>query len=638
MTIFKRLTRNAAGLLLGAGAQLHGQGRAAALPAVPTVHGALRIVVAYPTPGSALVFGDSTFMFGRVGDGRATLTIAGRSVAVAENGAWLAWLAMPRDSAFSVTLHAVRGSDSASSVVHYSRADWVRETGTWIDPASRSPIGSIWLPRDEPLPLTVRAAPGAQVRLLLGGGRAIRFAPDNIAGQPLAGVRNFDRDPRNLRRSATGDRYVAVLRTELAPGYDGLIAPTQGFAAREPVPPMLEVSLRGKVTRMPWPIRVTRSKAPPVAVVLDDDTLRAGGTDRSTIGRAFPTGTYTWFLPQGTRAHADMRMDDQVRLRLARGAVAWVPAADVHLASAVDDARPAIMGSPTLTALDGRTELRIPLTRPVPHSVSEGDRSVAITLYDAVSDANWTRYGAEQRFVQLLTWKQDEDDRLTLTVKFDRALWGWRVRVDGTDLVFDFRAPPVVDAERPLRGRRIVVDPGHPPGGACGPTGLCEPEANLAVANAVREQLVAAGATVIMTRTGSGDVGLWPRVAFADSVDAELLVSIHNNALPDGVNPFTNNGTTTFFNHPHSVALADAVQARLVANVGLRDLGVARGDLALTRPTWYPAILTEGLFMMVPAQEAALRSGEGQRRYATGVVEGIVAFFRGLADAARPQP
>jgi N-acetylmuramoyl-L-alanine amidase len=68
-----------------------------------------------------------------------------------------------------------------------------------------------------------------------------------------------------------------------------------------------------------------------------------------------------------------------------------------------------------------------------------------------------------------------------------------------------------------------------------------------------------------------------------------------------------------------------------VKELGLRDLGVARGDLAMVRPTWLPAILTEGLFMIVPEQEAALRSLDGQRRYARGVVEGIRRF---LADRA----
>ena len=111
-------------------------------------------------------------------------------------------------------------------------------------------------------------------------------------------------------------------------------------------------------------------------------------------------------------------------------------------------------------------------------------------------------------------------------------------------------------------------------------------------------------------------------------------MSIHNNALPDGLNPFTNSGTSTFFNHPQSLALARAVQQRLVANLGLRDLGVARGNLALTRPTWYPAILTEGVHLLVPAEEAAMRSPAGQLRYARGVVEGITAFLRQLRQRA----
>lgn len=623
--------------MLGLVLPLAAQTRPPALAPVPPVHGPLRIVVAYPAPGSSLAFGDSTFVFGGVGDGSATVTVAGQPVSVAANGAWLAWVALPRDSALSIPIIARRGADSATHILRVVRAGWVHETGAWVDVASRAPTGNVWIPRDEPLTLTVRAAPGARVRLLLPGGRTLRFSPDSIPPPPPDGIRSFDRDDRNLRRRPAGDRYVAVLRAELAPGYDGVDSPPVGATGRAAPVPTLEVTLRGKVTRVPWPLRVTRSKTAPIAVVLDDDTLRAGGTDRITIGRAFLTGTYTWFLPQGTLTRADMRINDQVRLRLSRDAIAWVPATDVHRAAATDDARPAVMGSPTLTAGSERTLLRIPLTRPVPHSVDETDRGLAITLFDAVSDANWTRYGADQRFVELLTWKQDAADRVTLTVKFDRPLWGWRVRVDGTDLLFEFRAPPAIDAERPLRGRRIVIDPGHPPGGACGPTGLCEPEANLNIANMVREQLAAAGATVIMTRTNGADVGLWPRVAMADSVDADLLVSIHNNALPDGVNPFSNNGTSTFFNHPQSLALAQAVQSRLVANIGLRDLGVARGDLALTRPTWYPAILTEGLFLMVPTQEAALRTVEGQRRYAAGVVEGITAFLRGQGEQGQPQ-
>ena len=209
-----------------------------------------------------------------------------------------------------------------------------------------------------------------------------------------------------------------------------------------------------------------------------------------------------------------------------------------------------------------------------------------------------------------------------------QPVWGYRTRWDRGDLLLEIRRPPAIDRDAPLRGRFIVVDPGHPPAGATGPTGLREAQANLGVGLALRDLLVAAGARVVMTRVSDSAVDLFPRTKLADTLDAELLVSIHNNALPDGVNPFTNNGTSVFYNHPQSVPLAMAVDRALVARLGLRNLGVGRGDLALVRPTWMPAILTEGLFMMLPDQEAALRSPEGQQLYARGVYEGIRDFLK----------
>jgi N-acetylmuramoyl-L-alanine amidase len=44
-----------------------------------------------------------------------------------------------------------------------------------------------------------------------------------------------------------------------------------------------------------------------------------------------------------------------------------------------------------------------------------------------------------------------------------------------------------------------------------------------------------------------------------------------------------------------------------------------------------PSILTEGLFLMLPDQEHALRTAEGRRRYAEGVVEGLDRFLRARA-------
>jgi N-acetylmuramoyl-L-alanine amidase len=46
-----------------------------------------------------------------------------------------------------------------------------------------------------------------------------------------------------------------------------------------------------------------------------------------------------------------------------------------------------------------------------------------------------------------------------------------------------------------------------------------------------------------------------------------------------------------------------------------------------------PSILTEGLFLMLPEQEAVLISPEGQHRYAEGLVRGTRAFLERRAGA-----
>jgi N-acetylmuramoyl-L-alanine amidase len=151
----------------------------------------------------------------------------------------------------------------------------------------------------------------------------------------------------------------------------------------------------------------------------------------------------------------------------------------------------------------------------------------------------------------------------------------------------------------------------------------------LAVGRKVQQLLERAGASVIMLRSSEAPIDLAPRVVNAERADADVLVSIHANALPDGMNPFVNNGTSVYYFQPRSLELARALDRALVRQFGFRDLGIGRADLALARPTWMPAALCEGLFMMLPDQEAVLASEDGQWRYARGIVEGIEAFLRG---------
>jgi N-acetylmuramoyl-L-alanine amidase len=229
-------------------------------------------------------------------------------------------------------------------------------------------------------------------------------------------------------------------------------------------------------------------------------------------------------------------------------------------------------------------------------------------------------------------WEQTSSDRATIELRLSRPAFGYRMLWDAARgaMVLRIRRAPRVDERHPLRGRTIVVDAGHPPGGATGPTGLREADAVLPVAERVRSLLESRGATVVMTRTTADPVALADRPIIARRADADAFVSVHLNAFGDGTNPFANAGTSTLFFNQSSEPLARLVQRGLVARLGLRDIGVHYQNLAVARPTWYPAVLCEGAFLMFPEQENAMRDPGYQQRYAEGIVEGLERFFAGL--------
>ncbi|HEX5004274.1 MAG TPA: N-acetylmuramoyl-L-alanine amidase [Gemmatimonadales bacterium] len=625
------------------------------LPPVPTVQGPLALNVVYPARSDLVSAGDRSFILGSTGTGDARLTINGDTVHVWPNGAFVAWIPFPDDSVMSFKLVAVRPNGARDSLTYLVRRAprAVRQTtALWIDTLSFRPSGRVWWPAGEYLPLSVRAAEGAQVRLLLPDGTVVPLANSVGYDDVSWGVRAFDRDTASLARSVRADRYVGVVRgrafgadpgpllgVETAPGCP--VCRRRVAEGGDTLRAVVEAIKGADTVRAAWPLRVALLDSIPMVIEMDDDTAGTGKTDRLTTGRAAPGATYNWFFPKGTRANVSGRLNGDLRLALSATSLAWITAADAHALPAGTPSLSATVGSVSLASAPNSAVLRIPLSARLPYLVTETESAITVRIYGAAADVNWMRYGGADSLVDQMTWAQATADEVTITVELTKPVWGYRTRWDRTDLLLEIKRPPAIKSGHPLEGLRIVVDAGHPPGGATGPTGYREAEANLGVALRLQEMLAEDGAQVIMTRTTDTAVDLSWRPLYADSVDADLLISIHNNALPDGVNPLTNSGTSVFYNQPRSAPLARSTQEELVKRLQLRDLGVGRGDLALVRPTWMPSILTEAMFMAIPEQEAALRTPAGQKLYAEGVYEGIVAYLkdvakgRGSGDAGR---
>jgi N-acetylmuramoyl-L-alanine amidase len=643
--------------------RLTSRGRPSSPELAATAVDPIDLHVVYPGPTDLVRVRDSSFLFGSVANGSVRLTVNGQPVRVWPNGAWLGWLPFPPESVMQFRITARLDGDS-TTILYPVRRDpryfpgVVSRGSAWVDTMGFSPRGQVWLPRTEYLPLSARAAEGSSVRLQLPGGEILRLLPQRQPEEVLPGIRAFERDTSKLR---TPDevRYVGVVRGhDIGPdpgpivrgasaSFIGVLGKTAlqcVTGARCPAPyeqlvsaqgswAVLEAAHDGDTVRTRWPLQVSMLDTLPIVTQLEDDTAATAASDSITNGRAIPGGTYEWFFPSGTRGSVTGRVNDDIRIRLSPQADAWVPVAEARPVPAGVPAPHAIVGSVTVIPDSDRVTLRVPLTQRVPFQVTEGERTLSVRIYSAAGDVDWMRYQGDS-LVRRLTWSQAERDEVLLTVDLSQAVWGYRTRWSRNDLLLEIRRPPQILQKHPFRGRIIAVDPGHPPLGATGPTGLRESDANLAVAVRLRGMLESAGARVVMTRTTDTAVDLWERVARATAGGAELLISIHNNALPDGMNPFTNGGTSVFYNQPRSLALANEVQRALVRRLRLPDLGVSRGDLAMVRTPWMPAILCEGMYVILPDQESLLRSARGQALYARGVFDGIDRFLRGRAARA----
>lgn len=506
--------------------------RLPSLPPFPKVSGALAPDLVYPPEGYLLSVRDSTFVFGGVGNGDATLTINGTPVTVNPNGSFMAFLPVPPDTAYTLRA-ALPSGDSATAV------------------------------------------------------RRVRFPVRNGPARP-------------------------------APALD-----TAGY--------------------------------PRVVTLANTNEFALSDTDKVTFVRPTPGGTYKYFLLPGTRVLATARLGSSVRIRLDSQLEAWVEESGVqpvepsnmapaHPATADESVAVRRLNAVRVGMGTGYTDVAFALDARAPFAVDQDDRTLTATVYGARANVDIIRLDTRDPTVRLVRYEQLSSDRVRFTVDLRHAPVGYLVFWRAGALVLRVRHLPVGDPAAPLRGRLIAVDAGHPPAGSMGPTRLREPEATLAIAQQLKSLLEARGARVLMLRETMNDVPLGARPIRARQENADAFVSIHLNAFADGANPFAiPRGSGTFFFYPQSEPLARAVQEGMVRHLGLRDEGVWFNNLAVARATWFPAVLCEGAWVVMPDQEAALRTTEFQRAYAMGVVEGLEEYFerilqRSTENRASPQP
>lgn len=329
-------------------------------------------------------------------------------------------------------------------------------------------------------------------------------------------------------------------------------------------------------------------------------------------------------LPKGTQATITAKEGEWLRLDYG----GWINSKETRIVKSVTPPT-SIIRSVRARQVEGATEVVFPLQVPVPVSVQQGEKSFTLTLYNTTAETDIIRLD-DNPLISRLDWQQVAPKQVQYTFNLKVAQpWGYKLRYDGTSLVLTLRHPPKRGQNAPLKGIKILLDPGHGGKelGSKGPTGYPEKDINLLMSKLVREQLLAKGATVYMTREDDRDVGLGDRVTMIDTLEPNLALSIHYNALPDGGDAINTKGIAAFWYNAQAHSLALFLHNYLVKKLARPSYGVYWNNLALTRPTTAPSVLLELGFMINPTEFEWITNEQEQQLLAKAISDGVTEWF-----------
>jgi len=195
-------------------------------------------------------------------------------------------------------------------------------------------------------------------------------------------------------------------------------------------------------------------------------------------------------------------------------------------------------------------------------------------------------------------------------------------------------------ATGPLKGKTIVIDPGHggPEHGALGPHGLQEAETNLGVALYLWGMLKYAGANALLTRSAdvraycdtpfSLDKDLDARSALANQNNADLFISIHHNADSSSRN---RNDIQMYYKMSDtgpSRDIAKSVLQGLKEKLNVSEGNIYPGNYRVLRTTRAAALLGESSFISNKKNEGRLSYQRTLQLEAEGYFAGILSYYQ----------
>ena len=331
-------------------------------------------------------------------------------------------------------------------------------------------------------------------------------------------------------------------------------------------------------------------------------------------------------LFKNTVVFADKQTKDYYRIELEPNKYAWVNKKFTEVEGIIPEKRFEGIEKLIFNTKKNKYQLKIFTPQKSAFTIIENGDDLNFKLFDnrydpvSVKISNLSsRFSLSNKF----------EDGLSINFNNDKKLFGYGLEAVDEGYILNIKRPPKINNKKPLKGIKVVVDPGH---GGCEygavAFGLREKDINLQISKILKKELKRKGAKVYITRNKDKQVPLYDRVDFARKKNADILLSIHQNSLPNPKDVDKKHGVGTYYYNNESLPLATSIQKRLLEATGFMDDAVNYRSFALTRPTEQLSVLIECGYLIYQPEADKLIKKDFQKTIAKAIVKGCEDCLR----------
>ena len=219
----------------------------------------------------------------------------------------------------------------------------------------------------------------------------------------------------------------------------------------------------------------------------------------------------------------------------------------------------------------------------------------------------------------------------TVTLKDNKNFYGFNIVYENGCMTVKLNNPQrLSDGDKPLAGKRIVVDAGHGGDdiGAPGPGNKPEAVLNRNIATELVKKLEELGAEVVESRPENETVDLYQRMDFLNNECPDIALSIHHNSIAGSANALKAKGFLGLYSNNSGVSLAETVSSVVCRELGREEKKTSYQQLAVARNHRFPSALLEMCFISnVEEYQWSITEGNDVRS-AEAVAEGVLEYYR----------